>query len=192
MQPEGWYEVDGEPVLWEACQTFSGAWGYHRDEQSWRSTDELIRTLIDCVSKGGNLLLNVGPTARGEFDYRAMDRLQGIGEWMKRHSRSIYGCTQAPEEFPAPQDCRLTYNPDTKRMYVHVLAWPYQHLHLDGFADRVKYAQLLNDASEVHMKGPEEWQIARAGGKKPTNTLTLNLPAQKPNVAVPVIELFMK
>ena len=192
FQPREWVTVMGQRVVWEACQTFSGSWGYHRDEQSWRSTDELIRTLIDCVSKGGNLLLNVGPTARGEFDYRAMDRLQGIGEWMKRHSRSIYGCTEAPQEFPTPQDCRLTYNPDTKRMYVHVLAWPYQHLHLDGFADRVKYAQLLNDASEVHMKGPEEWQIARAGGKKPTNTLTLNLPAQKPNVAVPVIELFMK
>jgi alpha-L-fucosidase len=192
FQPREWVTVMGQRVVWEACQTFSGSWGYHRDEQSWRSTDELIRTLIDCVSKGGNLLLNVGPTARGEFDYRAMDRLQSIGEWMKRHSRSIYGCTQAPEKFPTPQDCRLTYNPDTKRMYVHVLAWPYQHLHLDGFASRVEYAQLLNDASEVRMKGPEEWQIARAGGKKPTNTLTLNLPAQKPNVAVPVIELFMK
>jgi len=192
FQPREWVTVMGHRVVWEACQTFSGSWGYHRDEQSWRSTDELIRTLIDCVSKGGNLLLNVGPTARGEFDYRAMDRLQGISEWMKRHSRSIYGCTEAPQEFPTPQDCRLTYNPDTKRMYVHVLAWPYQYLHLDSFADRVKYAQLLNDASEVHMKGPEEWQIARAGGKKPTNTLTLNLPAQKPNVAVPVIELFIK
>ena len=99
-QPREWVKYKGTPVVWEACQTFSGSWGYHRDEQSWRSTDELIRTLIDAVSKGGNLLLNVGPTARGELDYRAMDRLAGIGKWMHHHSRSIYGCTAAPADIP--------------------------------------------------------------------------------------------
>ena len=127
-QPLAWPRVNGVPVVWEACQTFSGSWGYHRDEQSWRSTTQLIQTLIDCVSKGGNLLLNVGPTGRGEFDERALDRLHGIGRWMHFNSRSIYGCTQAPDEFVAPKDCRLTYNPKKKRLYVHVLAWPYQHL----------------------------------------------------------------
>jgi len=188
-QPREWVKVNGQPVVWEACQTLSGSWGYHRDEQSWRSSDELIRTLIDCVAKGGNLLLNVGPTGRGEFDERAMDRLQGIGQWMRRHSRSIYGCTQAPAGFPAPQDCRLTYNPQTKRLYVHVFAWPYKHVHLDGLAGKVEYAQLLHDASEVGM-GLDSWhasQITASG-----DTLTLNLPQQKPNVAVPVIELFMR
>jgi alpha-L-fucosidase len=54
--------VNGQPVVWEACQTFSGSWGYHRDEMSWKSVDMLIQMLIDTVSKGGNLLLNVGPT----------------------------------------------------------------------------------------------------------------------------------
>ena len=141
--------VNGQPVVWEACQTFSGSWGYHRDEESWKSLDQLIQMLIDTVSKGGNLLLNVGPTGRGEFDARALDRLAGMGEWMRRHCRAIYGCTQAPDDIQTPQDCRLTYNPDTNRLYVHVFAWPYRHLHLDGMADRVAYAQLLNDASEV-------------------------------------------
>ncbi|MBM4080683.1 MAG: alpha-L-fucosidase, partial [Planctomycetes bacterium] len=145
FQPREWVKVDGKPVVWEACQTFSGSWGYHRDEMTWRSVDELIRTLIDCVSKGGNLLLNVGPTGRGEFDDRAMARLAGMGEWMKRHGRAIYGCTQAPDEFKCPQDCRLTYNPEKKRLYVHVLAWPYKHLYLDGeaYTQRIEYAQLL-------------------------------------------------
>ena len=109
-------------MVWEACQTFSGSWGYHRDEASWKSVDQLVQMLVDTVSKGGNLLLNVGPTGRGEFDERALSRLAGIGEWMKRHSRSIYRCTQAPDEFKAPQDCRLTYNPEKKRLYVHVFA----------------------------------------------------------------------
>jgi alpha-L-fucosidase len=188
-QPCQWVTVGGKQVVWEACQTLSGSWGYHRDEQSWRSVDELIRTLIDCVSKGGNLLLNVGPTGRGEFDRRALNRLTGIGEWMKRHSRSIYGCTQAPAEFKPPLDGRLTYNPDTRRLYVHVFAWPYKHLHLDGLAGKVEYAQLLNDASEVPLN-VDEWHATRM--ETGESTLTLTLPQQKPDVAIPVIELFLK
>ena len=188
-QPREWVTVNGQRVVWEACQTFSGSWGYHRDENSWRDTDELIRTLVDCVSKGGNLLLNVGPTGRGEFDARALDRLAGIGKWMKRHSRSIYGCTQAPAEFKTPRDCRLTYNPDTRRIYVHCFAWPYKHLHLDGFSGKVEYAQLLNDASEVGI-GMDEWHGQQVELKR--DTITLNLPKPKPDAAVPVVELFLK
>jgi len=67
-----WVKMDGEPVPWETCQTFSGSWGYHRDETTWKSVEQLVQMLIDTVSKGGNLLLNVGPTARGELDRRAM------------------------------------------------------------------------------------------------------------------------
>jgi len=194
FQPREWVKVNGQPVVWEACQTFSGSWGYHRDEMTWRSVDELVRTLIDCVSKGGNLLLNVGPTGRGEFDARAVERLNGMGEWMKRHDRSIYGCTQAPAGFTAPENCKLTYNPETNRLYVHVLAWPYRHLYLDGkaYKDRVEYAQLLNDASEVKMM-MEEWyqeQQKRTGTDR--EGLALTLPMVKPDVTVPVIELFLK
>jgi alpha-L-fucosidase len=194
FQPREWIKVDGRPVVWEACQTFSGSWGYHRDEATWRSVEQLVHTLIDCVSKGGNLLLNVGPTGRGEFDERALDRLTGIGEWMKRHSRSIYGCTQAPAEFACPQDCRLTYSPDKKRLYVHLFAWPYKHLHLDGaaYTRRVEYAQLLNDASEVPIRGLADWQKKMAGGKDAETKITLTLPAVKPKVTVPVVELFLK
>jgi len=177
-------------VVWEACQTFSGSWGYHRDEQTWRSVDELLRTLIDCVSKGGNLLLNVGPTGRGEFDYRAMDRLAGMGQWMRQHGRAIYGCTQAPDDIPTPQDCRLTYNPQTRRLYVHCFAWPYHHLHLDGLKDRVEYAQLLNDASEVGMR-MSDWHAGQNSAVD-QKTLTLTLPTIKPNVTIPVVELFLK
>jgi len=185
-----WVMVDGRPVYWETCQTFSGSWGYHRDEASWKSIDQLVQMLIDTVSKGGNLLLNVGPTGRGEFDERALDRLAGMGEWMKRHGRSIYGCTQAPEDFKAPQDCRLTYNPKTNRLYVHVFAWPFRHLHMDGYEGKVEYAQLLNDASEVKMTKPPHHR-ATEGGEN-LKTLTLELPVLKPNVTVPVIELFLK
>ena len=187
-----WMKVDGKRVLWETNQTLSGSWGYHRDEASWKSLEQLVQMLIDTISKGGNFLLNVGPTARGEFDERAMDRLSGIGKWMRYHSRSVYGCTQAPEEFKTPRDCRLTYNPTRNRLYVHVFAWPFEELHLDGFAGKVEYAQLLNDASEIRFRQPR-WQ-EYTGADKSTfkDSIILQLPVRKPNVTVPVIELFLR
>lgn len=195
-QPREWPTVNGTRVVWEACQTFSGAWGYHRDELTWKSSEMLVQMLIDSVSKGGNLLLNVGPTGRGEIDERAMSRLSDIGKWMSRHNRSIYGCTEAPSEFAAPPDTRLTYNPTTNRLYVHCFAWPFRHLHLVGkaYCERVVHAQLLNDASELPMaisKPNQKAQNTTPAGS--ADTLTLTLPIHKPaNAIVPVIELFLK
>ncbi len=188
--PREWVKVNGKKVPWETCQTFSGSWGYYRDEATWKSVEQLIVMLCETVSKGGNLLLNVGPTARGTFDDRAKERLRGISEWMKLHSRSIYGCTEAPEEFKKPENCILTYNPKTKRIYVHILEWPIVgRLHLDGFAGKVKYVQLLNDASEIRFEsGGRQESSDEEESKK---TLILRLPIQKPNVTVPVIELFL-
>jgi alpha-L-fucosidase len=192
FNPRGWVMHEGKPVVWEACQTFSGSWGYHRDEMTWRGVDELIRTLVDMVSRGGNLLLNVGPTGRGEIDERALSRLAGIGQWMRRHSRAIYGCTQAPAEFKTPDNCRLTYTPETHRLYVHVYAWPYKQLWLEGAAyrDRVEYAQLLHDASEVPFRGLDEWQGHK--DQEAGAVLPLSLPVNQPNTPVPVVELFLK
>jgi alpha-L-fucosidase len=178
-QPREWVKVDGREVVWEACQTLNGSWGYDRDNLDWKSVDLLVKMLIDSVSKGGNLLLNVGPTGRGEFDLRAQGALSGIGDWMRLHGRSIYGCSQS--DYAAPADCRFTQNGN--RLYVHLFSWPPFALHLDGLGDKVEYAQLLNDASEIH--------IDRRGGDA-TNTLTLRLPIQRPPVAVPAIELFLK
>jgi alpha-L-fucosidase len=185
-----WVTVDGKKVPWETCQTFSGSWGYHRDEASWKSEEQLVVMLIETVSKGGNLLLNVGPTARGTFDDRATERLYDMGAWMALHDRSIHGCTQAPAEFPKPDNCLLTYNAKKNRLYVHVLTWPFRELHLDGFGGKVAYAQLLNDASEIRMVEREPYQKDLEALEK--NTLTLSVPVEKPNVAVPVIELFLK
>ena len=190
ITPRGPIKFNETIVPWEGCQTFSGSWGYHRDESSWKSTEQLVKMLIDTVGKGGNLLLNVGPTARGEFDQRAIDRLNGIGEWMRLHDRSIYGCTIAPGEFKDPLDCRLTYNPESRRVYVHIFSWPPTgELYLDGFAGKVTYAQLLNDASELKFGARESWQMS--WGDADSKTLSLKLPIRPPNVAVPVVELYL-
>jgi alpha-L-fucosidase len=177
-------------VPWETCQTFSGSWGYYRDEETWKSTEQLVGLLVETVSKGGNLLLNVGPTARGTLDARATDRLQGIGEWMRLHARAVYGCTQAPAELAVPEGCRLTWNPRTRRLYVHVLAWPLGNLFLPGYAGKVAYAQLLHDASEVRVTRPDA-PFQAALDAIPADTLILRLPVKRPDVAIPVIELFL-
>ena len=189
---EGLKDEKGNPVVWEGCQTFSGSWGYHRDEASWKSVPMLVRMLVEHVSRGGNLLLNVGPTGRGEFDGRAVERLNGLGEWMKRHSRSIYGCTFAPDGMEAPKDCRYTYNPKTRRLYLHLFAWPFRTVLLPGLDGRVAYAQLLNDASEIFFKPASKDSHVSDSAANVKSDLLLDLPVQQPAVDVPVVELFLK
>jgi len=178
-----WPEVNGKRVPWETCQTFSGSWGYYRDETSWKSPAQLIELLTESISKGGNLLLNVGPTARGVFDYRAQERLKAMGDWMRYNNRSVYNCTEAPAGFTAPANTLLTYNPSTKRLYIQLLVYPMGRLTLTNSADKVKYVQFLHDASEVRYS---------AGRGDTQNDINLSLPVQKPNVEIPVLEVFLK
>ncbi len=189
-QPSKAMEIDGVKVPWEACQTLNGSWGYFRDNYNDKSVDLLIRMLVDGVSKDGNLLLNVGPTGRGDFDERAQHVLAGMGEWMDKHSRSVYGA--GASEFTPPQDVRYTQR--GSRLYVHVFSWPFEHLHLPDLAGKVEYAQLLNDASEIQMReiDPDLEAFTTGIGGQPRGTLTLMLPVRRPDVAVPVIELFLK
>ena len=181
--------ADGEPVVWEACQTLNGSWGYDRDNLDYKSVDLLVRMLVDGVSKDGNMLLNVGPTARGDFDPRAIATLRGVGAWTRLHGRSIYGA--GPSDFAPPPDARYTQRGD--RLYLHLFAWPFQHVHLPGLAGKVDYAQLLNDGSEVGLislpPGTQAGTVHQPG--QPEGTLTLKLPVQRPDVAVPVVELFL-
>jgi alpha-L-fucosidase len=185
-----WPEIDGERVYWETCQTFSGSWGYYRDEHTWKNNKQLLVLLIESVSKGGNLLLNVGPTARGTFDHRADKALKEMGEWMSFNGRSIYGCTQAPDEFEAPQNTLLTYNPETNRLYIHLLDYPITNFRLPGYKGKVKYAQFLHDGSELNITAPYGHHMQ--GSVATEKDLNLRLPVHKPNVEIPVIELFLE
>jgi len=178
-----WPEYKGKKIPWETCQTFSGSWGYYRDEYTWKSPSQLIQLLINSVSKGGNLLLNVGPTGRGTFDQRAQERLEAMGDWMAVNSRSIYGCTEAPPEFVAPPNTLLTWNPETRRLYVHLLSYPLNGIWLKRLAGKVEYVQFLHDASEI---------LFEPGKGEEASDLWLSLPVQKPPVEIPVLELFIK
>lgn len=180
----------GNPIPWEACQTFSGSWGYHRDEQTWKPVKMLLWMLIDGVSKGGNLLLNVGPTARGEFDQRACERLDRIGAWMRHHARAIHGCGPAPAGLVPPPDCRYTYDAARHRLHVHVFQWPFGALHLNGLGDRVELARLLHDGSEVKFRDRDLAADGKPG--RVWGNCMLELPVVQPDVEVPVIELILK
>lgn len=187
FQVEEWikHHETGELVTWEACQTFSGSWGYYRDEHTWKSPEQLIALLIKSVALGGNLLMNVGPTARGCFDHRADSALEAYAKWMKYNSRSIYGCTMAEPEFTAPNGCRLTQSEDGKRLYIHLIEYPYQTLQMPCLAGKIEYAQFLHDASEVKYH-----ESAKLVGDSMSNTFIL--PTVKPDTLVPVIEVFLK
>jgi alpha-L-fucosidase len=188
--PKSWVTYQGEKVAWETCQTFSGSWGYFRDEYTWKSTKQTLVMLIETVSKGGNLILNVGPTARGVIQEKAVERLNATHQWMKYNSRSIYGCTAAPDAIETPKNTLLTYNPKTNRLYVHVLDWPFKTIYLPGLAGKVAYAQLLHDASELKLKTTKGAWLDDVNSAD--SGLKIELPVRKPDVEVPVIELFLK
>jgi len=168
---------------WETCQTFSGSWGYYRDENTWKTHQQLLDLLITATGNGGNLILNVGPTARGEFDHRAKSALDSIATWMHAHNKAIYGCTFAPREYAIPEHTKLTYNAKAKRLYVHMYSYPQDgRLVLPGYAGKIRYAQFLNDDSEL--------KYAPAGGS--ASDLVLILPSQKPPFEIPVVELVLE
>ena len=184
-----WPTVGGKRVPWETCQTFSGSWGYFRDETSWKNPHQLIELLIHTVAHGGNLIMNVGPTGRGEFDRRASDRLDAYAKWMNWNSRAIYGCTEAPKEFAAPDGTLLTWNPETKRLYIHLLDYPMERLPI-AFENRIAYLQFLHDGSELQVKQLPEWQ--KYGNPDVKANGFIELPILKPAVEIPVIEVFVK
>ncbi len=186
------HKETGELVTWEACQTFSGSWGYYRDEMTWKSPEMLIQMLIQTVSCGGNLLMNVGPTSRGYFDDRACAALDVYGRWMKYNSRSIYGCTMAEPELRAtcPNGCYYTQSEDGKRLYVHLFRYPFQFLEIRGLAGKIGYAQFLHDGSEIRFREGKVDHFSE-GATRADDLVVFTLPVVKPDVTVPVIELFL-
>ena len=191
-QPLEWIkDKDGNLVTWEACQTFSGSWGYYRDEMTWKSPEMLIQMLINTVCIGGNLLMNVGPTSRGYLDYRAENALAAYAGWMKYNARSIYGCTQASDEFKAPRGTRLTQTEDGKRLYIFLFEYPFEFLQFPGLAGKIEYAQFLQDGSEI-LYDEHKVNHFSEGASSAEDLVAFRLPVVKPNTLVPVIEVFLK
>jgi len=126
--------------LWETCMTINDTWGYAKNDTNWKSAEDLIRKLCDIAHKGGNFLLNVGPTAEGTFPEPIVERLQRIGQWMKVNGKSIYGTTQSPFR-KLSFDGRCTAKGNT--LYLHVFTWPEGDLRVEGLETKVLSARAL-------------------------------------------------
>lgn len=155
LPPEGVVDVFGNPVPWELCCTMNNHWGYCNFDHTFKPASMLIRKLVDCVSKNGNMIVNVGPDARGNIPKESLDILKEIGEWMRLNGDSIYGCGKC--ELPKPEWGRYTQKGDV--IYAHVLETPLGALPLSGVGpqelDKVYY---LADGTE--MKRGEAWNTA--------------------------------
>lgn len=133
---------------WETPATINDTWGFKADDHNWKSTTDLIRKLVDIVSKGGNYLLNVGPTAQGVIPQPSVDRLLEMGAWLKVGGESIYGTTAGPLQ--GLGWCRTT----AKRglVYLHVFDWPKGgKLAVEGLGRGVVGARLLSDPSRAKL-----------------------------------------
>lgn len=165
----------GTGVDWESCMTMNNHWGYNQADQNWKSTRTLLRNLIDCASKGGNYLLNVGPISEGLIPGQSVERLGEIGAWMKVNSQSIYGTTASPFK-------RLPYGKCTQKpgkLFVHVFDWPQNGKLLVPISNQAKKAYLLaQPASALKSETSEQGQ-------------TLVLPGAVPdaNASVVVLEI---
>jgi len=138
-----------EGVDWESCMTMNDTWGYKHFDDNWKSTETLLEHLIDIVSKGGNFLLNVGPTAEGLIPEPSVERLRQIGAWMDINGASIYGAKASPFERPAWG--RYTSKGD--KIYAHIFDWPEDGMLMlnNELADITK-AYLLADESQSALK----------------------------------------
>jgi len=131
---------------WETCMTMNGTWGFKQDDQNWKSSTAMIRMLCDIASKGGNYLLNVGPTCNGEIPQASLDRLAEVGKWMKVNGKAIYATTPAPFPTGVPWG-RITQNGNN--LFLMVFDRPKDGvLLLPGLKTKVQSACLLADAGK--------------------------------------------
>ena len=155
IPPCGVRNEKGEMIPWELCATMNNHWGYCNFDYEYKPAGMLIRKLVECVSKGGNMLLNVGPDARGRIPEESVKILEEIGVWMEKNSESIYGC--GISDIPKPEWGRYTQKGNT--VYAHVYEAPLGALPLYGIGpDEPERIFYLADGSE--MKRGEAWNTA--------------------------------
>jgi alpha-L-fucosidase len=145
--PEQRVPATGLPgVDWETCMTMNDTWGFKSFDDGWKDTRTLLRTLIDVASKGGNFLLNVGPTAAGQIPTESAARLREMGQWLRANGESVYATTVSP--FEAPAWGRYTTGKD--RLYAHVFDWPKDgQLVLSGVTTKPRAVYLLADGKPL-------------------------------------------
>ena len=176
--PEQQIPASGLPgVAWETCMTMNDTWGFKSYDENWKSPERLIRQLIDAASKGGNYLLNVGPTARGRIPQPSVERLAAMGKWLRVNGESIYGTTASPFASQLPWG-RATRKAGT--LYLHVFDWPASgELNVPAFEGTVRSARLL---------GAPGVKVTLEQGKAASG-VTIKVPSQAPDPIASVVVL---
>jgi alpha-L-fucosidase len=177
--PEQQVPATGLPgVDWETCMTMNDTWGYKSYDDHWKSTEELIRTLVDVTSKGGNFLLNVGPMPEGLIPDASVERLTEVGKWMAVNGESIHGTTASPFGRPDWGRCTARAN----KRYLHVFKWPENgQLAVPLVSANVDKAYLLSDKKQTKLP-------VTAGADQ----VTITLPGPAPDAIDSVVVLVLK
>ncbi len=178
--PEQEVPATGFPgVDWETCMTMNDHWGYNKNDQNWKSSTDLIRMLTDIASKGGNLLLNVGPTARGTFPEESISRLRDIGRWMSVNSEAIYGTHASPFPYLPWGRCTVKETAGGTRLYLSVFNWP-----ADG---RLKVPGLYNDPRKAYLLGDPGQK--KLNFNRSADSVIIDVPVQCPDTVNTVVVL---
>ncbi|MEA4889668.1 MAG: alpha-L-fucosidase [Clostridiaceae bacterium] len=181
IPPMGVVDEIGRPIPWEACVTMNNNWGYCSTDKLFKSPKLLIRKLVECVSKNGNLLLNIGPDAKGLIPEESLAIMNEIGSWMRLNGDSIYGCASAGLDKP---DWGY-YTRKGQRLFAHVFDGNIGSLPLTGLCGKARSARRLADASE--MRFSHSWNHAEYPKDLflnfgPNDTFTYPLPDDKDTV----------
>ncbi len=170
-------ELEGQN--WETCMTMNGSWGW-RDDNKWKSTETLIRNLVDIASKGGNYLLNVGPKPDGTFPDESIERLKEIGDWMDVNSEAIYGTTASTFQNLEWGRCTQKVENENTILYLSVFDWPENgKLVLPEVKNQVVSANLLGKKKKLKTKTDD-------------NGLVILVPDEAPDKIASVIKLELK
>ncbi len=146
ISPHGLVDVEGRPLVWESCVTMNDHWGYCAVDNFYKPAPMLIKKLVECVSKGGNMILNIGPDATGRIPQRSLEIMAEMGRWLERNGASIYGC--GPAGMEKPEYGRITRRGDT--LYYHLYENTIGPMPLPGLEkERVGAIRRLADGTEA-------------------------------------------